>query len=81
MMGAMMGPLHWNMVSLLASLPGFMEELQHHDSPWQPADIALSPNNLLLDFNLPNFINHYLAHHLMFIQRRNLGSNTMNFGI
>jgi hypothetical protein len=22
MMGAMMGPLHWNMVSLLASLPG-----------------------------------------------------------
>ncbi len=32
-----------------------MEVLQHHDSPWQPVDTALSPINLLLDFNLPNF--------------------------
>ncbi len=38
-----------------------MEVLQHHDSPWQPADIALSSINLLLDFNLPNF---YIACHL-----------------
>jgi hypothetical protein len=67
MMGAMMGPLHWNMV--LTCFPTrTMEVLQHHDSPWQPADIALSPNILLLDFNLPNFINHYIARPLMFTQ-------------
>jgi hypothetical protein len=58
-----------------------MEVLQHHDSPWQLADIALSPINLLLDFTLPNFINHYTARPLMFTQQRNLGSNTMNSGI
>jgi hypothetical protein len=59
-----------------------MEVLKHHhNSPWKPVDIALSPINLMLDFNLPNFINHYIAHPLMFTQRCNLGSNTMNFGI
>ena len=42
-----------------------MEVLQHHDSPWQPADIALSPINLLFNFKLPNFINHYIARPLM----------------
>jgi hypothetical protein len=58
-----------------------MEVLQHHDSPWQPMDIALSPINLFFNLKLPNFINHYIARPLMLMQQRNLGSNTMNVGI
>jgi hypothetical protein len=80
MMGAMMAHCI-GYGKLTCFLTRMMEVLQHHDCPWQPADIALSPINLLFDFKLPNFINHYIARPLMFTQQCNLGSNTMNFGI